>query len=157
MEPRFAVQEDYDSMIKVLKEFSQENLIFDMEEDLVSDMLKRGLDPDDYSVIICVIGNVGNICGAVCLYIDQYWYSQKFYILELFNYVIPEARRSYNAKKLIDFCKKISDSLNLVLMMGIVSPVKMDGKVRFYERFLPKAGAVFIYNSSAGKSLGSVH
>lgn len=157
MQPRFAIKEDYESIMNACRNLAHENALFDMEEDLVSNMILRGLDPDDYAVTLCVIGEVGDIHGITCLYIEQYWYSQKLYILELFNYVVPEARRSYNAKKLIDFSKKISDSLNLVLMMGILTNVRLDGKVRFYERFLPKAGALFIYNADAGKSSGSVH
>lgn len=157
MEPRFAVKEDYDSIMNLCFRLAEENALFDMDPELVSEMICRGLNPEDTHVHLSVIGEVGNIVGITCLYIEKYWYSRNLYILELFNYVIPEARRSHNAKKLIAFSKKISDNLDLVLMMGILSNIKLDGKIRFYERYLPKAGAFFVYNREAGRRAGSIH
>jgi GNAT superfamily N-acetyltransferase len=80
------------------------------------------------------------------LLIDQVWFSDDKQILELVNFVHPEHRRSNYAKTLVEYAKHCSDATGLDLTIGVLSNVRMEAKVKLYERQLPKAGAFFVYS-----------
>lgn len=93
--------------------------------------------------IIGCIGPSDDIRGAVCLLLDQLWFSEDWYLLELFNYVRPDARRSSYAKDLINYSKSISEEMKLELRMGVISNIRTEAKVRLYRRMMKPRGAFF--------------
>ena len=99
----------------------------------------------DKQGIIGVIGPHDDIRAHIYLMLDEVWYSSDVQILEIFNYVRMDCRKSDYAKTLIKFAKDCSDQLKKDLMIGVLSNIRMEAKVRLYERQLPKAGAFFLY------------
>lgn len=83
--------------------------------------------------------------GSIALRLTQLYYSRHYLIEELWNFVHPEHRRSLNARGLIGYAKRMSEELSLPLLIGIVSNIRTEEKIRLYGKLLPKAGAFFVY------------
>lgn len=104
--------------------------------------------------VVGVIGPSDDIQAHIYLLIDEIYYSDECQILEIWNFVRPDCRRSNYAKTLIEFAKKCARDMNLHLMIGVLSDIRMEAKVRLYERQLPKAGAFFLYRPEADGVMG---
>lgn len=96
--------------------------------------------------IIGVIGDRHDLKAAIFLLIEPIWYSEDWQLLEFFNYVRPDARKSTYASDLIRYAKKCSDDLGLDLTIGVFSNIRTDAKIRLYSRLVPKMGAFFCYS-----------
>ncbi len=102
--------------------------------------------------IIGVIGEPGSIEAIICLILNQMWYSEQWILDEQFAYVLPNHRRSANAKELIVFAKACAGELRLPLVIGVLSNERTEAKVRLYERQLgPSAGAFFLVGVQTGQ------
>lgn len=78
------------------------------------------------------------------------WYSDQTVLEELSSFVLPEFRRSNNAKDLIDFAKGCAKQIGVPLIIGIVSNHRTQAKVELYRRRLgAPAGAFFLANVGA--------
>jgi len=98
--------------------------------------------------ILGVIGESGDIKAMIFLLISRFWYSKQFHLEELFNFVRPDVRKAKEAyaQRLIEFAKKCSDEIKLPLTIGVLTNIRMEGKVRLYQRELGvPAGAWFVY------------
>lgn len=114
-------------------------------EDKVRHIVRRGLDRDR-SIIGVIGGEPGSeLYGCICLLLDGVWYSDEYQLLELFNFVHPDHRKSTYAQDLINYAKKCADELGIDLTIGVIANERMAAKVRLYGRLLPKAGEFFIY------------
>ena len=122
----------------------EENGLFEMDNDSVREMVRKVLNRENG--IIGVIDGEEEIEAAVCLVIDKLWYAKTWCLNDVFNFVAPKYRRSTRAKFLISFAKSYSDQVGIPLLMGIVSNVRTEAKIKLLERQLQKAGAFFIYN-----------
>ena len=120
-----------------------------MDDDSVKQLIYSALSGQ--GGLIGVIQGPDELEGIICLVIDKYWYAKEWFLCELFNYVPPKFRKSTRAKALLSFAKKCSDEMRIPLVIGIVSNIRTEAKIKLYERQLPKAGAFFVYNQSYGK------
>jgi GNAT superfamily N-acetyltransferase len=96
--------------------------------------------------IIGVIGDRHDLKAAIFLLIDPIWYSDEWQLMEFFNYVRPDARKTRYAADLINFAKKCADDLGLDLTVGVFSNIRTEAKIRLYSRLVPKMGAFFCYS-----------
>lgn len=145
---RTAQPREEEDIMQVCRELHEENGLFDMDETMVRAMLRRAFDRR--GGIIGVIGGPGAIEAVIFLIISNFWYSQQPHLEELFSYCRPQYRRSGHAKSLVEFAKRCSDELYMPLVIGIVSNIRTEAKVRLYRRQLSEpAGAFFVYNSPA--------
>ena len=87
----------------------------------------------------------GKIVGAVGLRPSQMWYSDDWFLDELWNFVHPDHRNSDYAQRLIEFSQWAATRLGLPLVMGIVTKKRLAPKIRLYQRFMPQIGAYFIF------------
>jgi len=101
--------------------------------------------------IIGIIEGNGEIAGTIGMQIDQFWYSDDWYLCELWNFVHPDYRKSEYAKNLIDFGKWASEQMKMILNIGIISTHRTEAKVRLYQRKLTPVGMFFMHNISAAK------
>jgi hypothetical protein len=141
---RLARVEDEAAIFGLCKELHDENGLFDMDEDSVWQIIKSATNQG--GGIIGVIDGEDGLEGIICIVIDKFWYSKEFFLCELFNFVPVRFRKSERAKSLIEFAKKCSDSMKMPLVIGVISNIRTEAKVKLYERRLPKAGAFFVYN-----------
>ena len=144
---RIAGPEDTAEIVNLFLWMHQENGIFNLDEEKTENFIKMATE--HRHGIIGVIDGKDGMDGMICLIPDQLWYSNEWFLNEVFNFVHPEARRSTRAKSLISFAKKMSDEMNMPLILGVVSNYRTEAKVKLYERQFPKAGAFFIHNASA--------
>ena len=141
---RIADKSDEEELMAICRELHQENGLFAMNEDKVRDMLYRSFDRQ--GGIVGVIGAPGGIEGLICMIMSTFWYSNDPHWEELFSFVLPQYRRSTNAKDLIEFAKWCADGTGFPLVIGILSNERTESKVRLYQRQLDKPiGAFFKY------------
>jgi len=116
----------------------------DMEE--ASAMFHRSFNRQ--GGILGVIGEPGDIKAMIYLLVSRFWYTKHHHLEELFNFVRPDCRKSKEAyaQRLIDFAKQCSDQIGLPLTIGVLTNIRMEGKVRLYQRELGvPAGAWFVH------------
>ena len=141
---RLATPKDEKKILDLPMLMHEENGLFEMDNDSVREMVRKVLNRENG--IIGVIDGEEEIEAAVCLVIDKLWYAKTWCLNDVFNFVAPKYRRSTRAKSLISFAKSYSDQVGIPLLMGIVSNVRTEAKIKLLERQLQKAGAFFIYN-----------
>jgi GNAT superfamily N-acetyltransferase len=101
-----------------------------------------------YRGIVGIIdGDRGEVAASVCLVVAQWWYSADMHLEDRWTFVSEPYRRRPYARHLLDFAKQVAADMHLPLMMGVLSSNRTQAKVRLFERQLPLAGAVFMYNS----------
>jgi hypothetical protein len=108
----------------------------------------------DYGVV-GVIGKPGGMIeGAVLLRVGTMWYADGYVVEEKAIFVHPEYRsaKGGRARKLCEFSKKVSDTLGIPLIIGVLSNSRTEAKVRMYERQFGKpSGAFFLYGAKTGE------
>lgn len=142
---RKAVLADKPELMAICRTLHAENAMFSMNEVKVSKMLDRAFNGD--GAIIGALGPTGAIQGSIYLLITSFWYSDEFCLEELYSFVLPEHRKSENAKHLITFAKRCSTELGIPLVIGVVSNIRTQAKVGLYRRQLSDpVGAYFAFN-----------
>lgn len=142
---RKAVPADEPELFDMCCELHKENAMFSMNEAKVRAMLHRAFDGS--GAIIGAIGPTGGIQGCIFLVIDSMWYSDEWVLEELWSFVLPQHRKSNNAKDLVGFAKRCSTELNIPLVIGVVSNIRTQAKIGLYKRQLADpVGAYFAYN-----------
>ena len=99
-----------------------------------------------------VIGKPGGeIEGLALLRIGSMWYAPDTTVLEekaIFVYPQFRSAKGGRAARLCEYTKKVSDTLGIPLLIGVLSNTRTAGKVRMYTRiFGEPAGAFFLYNA----------
>ena len=95
--------------------------------------------------IIGVVGEPHDLKAAVFMVIEPIWYSDDWHLLEYFNYVRPDARKSTLAQDLLEYGKRCADDIGLDFTCGVFSNIRTEAKCRLYRRKLPKMGEFFCY------------
>jgi hypothetical protein len=95
--------------------------------------------------IIGVIGEPHNLLAAIFMVIEPIWYSDDFQLLEYFNYVRPDARKSHFAQDLLAYGKRCADDLGIDFLCGVLSNKRTEAKCRLYQRVMPKVGEFYCY------------
>lgn len=144
--------DDLDAMMALVKDATLENAF------VAPDVVK--LLNEIYPALMQIDGVVGIIGergkkleGAVLLRTGTIWYSDEIVIEEKGIYVDPAYRSAKvgRARKLAEFAKAYSDTLNIPLAIGVLSNQRTEAKIRLYEReFGAPAGVFFLYNGKTG-------
>ncbi len=155
---RPATPEDYDEIWKLFRLLHQENGVFDLSEAKLDWILKRVLLPqlipqDDTGLrgYMGVIGPPGALEAFILMIVASYWYSDQLHLEELATFVHPNHRRSKHAHALLNYSKRMSDVINIPLLIGIVSNQRTEAKVRLYRKHFTETGSFFLYNAKTGK------
>lgn len=126
------------------RKLHEENGIFSFSERKVRNCLQSAWNGQ--GGIIGVIGVPGKIEGSICLTIGDYFYTDEFNLSELWNFVLPEYRKSTNAKELIRFAVRCSDEIGIPLIIGVISNERTIAKIGLYRRLLgDPAGGFFVH------------
>lgn len=144
---RRATAADEEELMEICRALHAENGLFAMNEQKVRDMLGRAFT--NQGAIIGAIGPKGSIQGAIYMLISNFWYSNDWHLEELFSYVLPQYRRTSNAKDLITFAKRCSDELGIPLVIGVISNERTAAKVGLYQRQLDKPAGAFFFHRPA--------
>lgn len=140
-----AMPEDEDQIYNMLTQgLHPENGMFTVAPEKVRHQIK--VSTDQQGGVIGLIKQDKKIVASVGLELSQFWYSNQWFVSELWNFVLPEYRKSNYAKDLIDFSKWANESLNMMLVMGIMSTIRTEAKIKLYERRLGKMIGGFFVN-----------
>ena len=155
---RLATINDAAAVFQLCIDLHNENALFPIDENKYQRRIAEILATDDEWAIIsggepknrygfiALAEKNGRATGAIVLNIEKLRYTEAECLSELFNYVVPEHRRSDCAKRLIEFSKDISDNMGLPLLIGVLSTTRTEAKVRLYRRQLDLVGAFFIHS-----------
>lgn len=141
---RMAEPADREAILALTALLHNENGLFALSPPKVQRMLDRYFDRE--GAVIGVIGSVGKPVGTIYLGLDQLIYTDDYALVEQWNFVHPDHRRTNYATQLIAYAKNLSDEMKMPLLTGILSNKRTEAKVRLYERQMEKAGAYFCYN-----------
>lgn len=140
---RLARPEDREAILGLTTLLHGENGLFAISPRKVEIMLDRFYNRE--GALIGVIGEIGAPVATIYLGIDQLIYTDDWTLVEQWNFVHPDHRRSNFASQLICYAKGLSDQFKLPLLVGILSNSRTEAKARLYERHLTRAGAYFYY------------
>lgn len=153
---RRATPDDRKSIWVLLRLLHEENGVFTLSEPKLNWLLDRILHPERLSEgdtgvrgFMGVIGPSNALEGLLLMTLGAPWYSDDIILEEYANFVHPDHRRSNHAKVLLSYGRHISDQVGIPLIMGIISNIRTQAKVRLYRRQLPEAGAFFLYNAES--------
>lgn len=157
---RAATPNDEEQIMALCRELHRENGLFKLDEEKVNQFVWRALNPhklDEADLgprgVIGVIGEEGNLEGFIFMLISQFWYSSEYHLEELLNFVKGDCRSSMHARNLITYAKACSLSVSLPLLIGVISNIRTQAKVRLYERQLRNVGSFFLFD---GKDVTSM-
>lgn len=149
---RIATVDDMDAMMKLALSACDENGFLNPNPLKLAAEIWPALNQDHG--ICAVIGDVGSqLEGAVLLRIGDMWYSDTAVVEEKAIFVHPDFRsaKGGRARRLCEFSKRVADSLQIPLIIGVLSNSRTAGKIKMYEReFGPPAGAYFLYGAATG-------
>ena len=107
--------------------------------------------------LVGIIGKPdGDIEGFVLLRTGTRWYSNNLIIEEKLIFVHPDYRNAKGgrARRLCEFSQKASDALGLPLIIGVLSDIRTEAKIRMYERqFGKQTGAYWVYTPKPKEAL----
>ena len=151
-EVRVAGPQDLQALMELALAACEENGFVDPNPNKLAHELWPALHLDHGT--IGVIGEPNKqIEAAVLLRIGAMWYSDQMVVEEKAIFIHPDFRdaKGERAKKLCRFSKSVADSLNIPLMIGVLSNERTKAKVKFYEKEFGKAsGAYFLYGAKTG-------
>lgn len=143
---RIATRTDEDEIMLLLAQMHSEGGIMPLDE--MEARKTFDLAFNRQGGILGVIGESGDIKAMIFLLISRYWYSREHHLEELFNFVRPDVRKSKEnyAPRLIEFAKNCANEIKIPLTIGVLTNIRMEGKVRLYKRSLGvPAGAWFVH------------
>jgi hypothetical protein len=154
---RTGVPEDLDDLMHISMMASEENGFLAPNPGKLASELWPALH-QDHGIVGIIGPEDGMIQGAVLLRIGSMWYSDAPVVEEKAIFIHPEYRsaKGGRAKQLCEFSKKVSDSLGIPLIIGVLSNSRTEAKVRMYRRIMgPEAGAFFLYGAQTGTASGA--
>lgn len=149
---RLATTDDMTEVMRLAVMAAEENGFLNASQILLAEALWPALNNDHG---LCgVIGAKNSPLEAfVLLQIGTLFYSTQPCVEEKVVFCHPDFRsaKGGRARRLCEFSKKVADTLDLPLLIGVCSSHRTAGKVKMYERiFGPPAGAYFLYKTKTG-------
>jgi hypothetical protein len=153
------VPEDIDEIMVIAVQAAEENGFLEANPRKLAEEIYPALCQDHG--IVGLIGRKGEaIEGIVVLRIGTMWYSDTPVVEEKAIFIHPDYRsaKGGRATRLCEFSKKVSDTLGIPLIIGVLSNNRTEAKVRMYERQFGKpSGAFFLYGARTGDHSRTEH
>jgi|SRR5215469_16560528 len=145
---RLATKSDEGEIFGLLLMLHAENGLFSLNRDKVLAGIQWATERK--GGIIYVIEEGKRIVATMGMTIANDWWTDDEYLLERWNYVHPEYRRSDYARMLLEQGKWATEWFKqrgalLPFMCGINTLDRTDAKIRLYARHMPCIGAYFMY------------
>lgn len=146
---RLATADDLDEVMRLAVTACEENGFLNASTELLCREIYPALQ-QDHGLCPVIGPSNGEIQGLALLRIGAMWYSPEVVLEEraIFIYQQYRSAKGGRASRLCEYTKKVADTLNLKLIIGVLSNTRTAGKVRMYTRiFGEPAGAFFLYNA----------
>lgn len=147
---RLATQADEMEIFGLLLLLHAENAMFSLNREKVLAGIRYATERKG-GIIYCIEEDK-RVVASLGMLITSDWYSDELYLMERWNFVHPEYRRSDYARKLLEQAKWASEwfksrpgNLSMPFLCSINSFERTEAKVRLYARHMPCIGAYFIY------------
>lgn len=146
---RLATTADMDEVMRLAITACKENSFIDASAEFLAREIWPALCQDHG---LCpVIGRPGGeIEGLALLRIGAMWYSPKIVLEERAIFIYPQFRsaKGGRAARLCEYTKKVADTLQIPLLIGVLSGTRTAGKCKMYQRiFGEPRGMFFLYNA----------
>jgi hypothetical protein len=149
---RLGVPDDVHSMMDLAMQACDENGFVDPNPQKLLTEIWPALNLDNG--LVGIIQDDGGVLeGAILLRIGNMWYSDEKVLEEKAIFIHPDYRNAKGgrARRLCEFSKQVANTLELPLIIGVLSNHRTEAKVRLYERQFGKpTGAFFLYNARTG-------
>ena len=147
---RLATKADEGQIFALLLMLHAENGMFGLNREKVINGIRWATERRG-GIIFCIDDSAG-VVATLGMVITADWYSDDEYLLERWNYVHPDYRRTDYARKLIEQAKWAHawfkhKGMLLPLQVGINSFDRTEAKVRLYARHMACIGAYFMYGA----------
>lgn len=142
-EVRLAMSEDASSIVKLCAEMHAESGHHPLSLPKVHVLIERGIAR--HRAIMAVIGDPGDVRAMMLLAMEGVYYSDHLHLMELWNFVRADSRRSIYGRQLLQFAIECADRTGLELMSALIDDERPEKKREMYERLLGSRGSVFIY------------
>lgn len=139
-----ALPDDETAILDLLRVRHGEEGVGSFDEDCVLQTLRRGIQRQ-FAMVGVIRGKKG-IEASIGLFVDQPWYSREGYLSDRWAVVGIGYRKSEHAKNMLQFAKWSAHEIGFPLVMTMIQNEATEGKLKLYERQLPKAGSLFIYH-----------
>ena len=138
---RRATENDGDSIVRLLEAMHAENGLGAVNRQkalaVIADVLSNG--------IALIAEDNGHPVGTVGAKVASWWYSDDEYVGDYWTFVVPEARKTSAAIRLISALRQTAKAMKLPLVTGPVTPIEPEEKCRFYRRLgLRPIGGLFM-------------
>lgn len=146
---RLATKADEGEIFALLLMLHAENSMFGLNPDKVLCGIQWATERK--GGVIYVIEDNGRIVASLGMTIAADWYSDDEYLMERWNFVHPDYRKSDYARKLLEQGKwsyewfKAKTGKQMPFQCGINSFDRTEAKIRLYARHMPCIGAYFMY------------
>jgi GNAT superfamily N-acetyltransferase len=152
---RLATPDDVHTIMKLAVLGCEEAGISNLNQMMLLEDVWPALNVD--GGLVGVIGKPdGEIEGFVLLRTGTRWYSNNLIIEEKLIFVHPDYRNAKGgrARRLCEFSQKAADALGLPLIIGVLSDIRTEAKIRMYERqFGKQTGAYWVYTPKPKEAL----
>jgi GNAT superfamily N-acetyltransferase len=147
---RLATKRDESEIFALLCLLHAENAPFSIPRDKVMDGIRYATERK--GGIIFVIDDGPRVVATMGMCVAQDWYTDDEYLLERWNFVHPDYRRSDYARKLLEQGKWAHEWFKskgklMPFFCGINSLLRTEAKIRMYARHMPCIGAYFMYGA----------
>jgi GNAT superfamily N-acetyltransferase len=148
---RLATKQDEGEIFGLLLMLHAENGLFSMNRDKVISGIQHATERT--GGLIYVIDDGSRVVATMGMTIASDWYSDDQYLMERWNYVHPDYRKSDYARKLLEQGKwahewfKAKGAL-MPFFCGINSLHRTEAKIRMYSRHMPCIGGYFMYGEA---------
>ena len=147
---RLATKRDEGEIFGLLILLHAENGLFSMNRDKVLAGIQWATERR--GGIIYVIDEGPRVVATLGMTIATDWYSDDEYLMERWNFVHPDYRRSDYARKLLEQGKWAHEwfknrGKQMPFFCGINSFIRTEAKIRMYARHVPLLGAYFMYGA----------
>lgn len=139
---RLAGPQDEQRIFELLQKLHGENAMFQMSPARVMERIK--LATECKGGLIGLLEIDGKLAGSVGLFMSQFWYTEIWHLEELWNFVHPDYRKNPQGKHLLEFMKWANENLGIMLSTGIMSTIRLEGKMKLYMRKFFLLGAFFM-------------
>jgi GNAT superfamily N-acetyltransferase len=144
--------EDIHQLMALSAEACDENGFVVPKTEMILEQIWSALN-GDAGLVGKITGPDGTIEGAILLRITKLFYSDQPVLEEKGIFVHPDYRSAKvgRARMLCEFAKRAAESLNIPLLIGVLSNTRTEAKIRLYKRqFGEPAGVFFLYNAKTG-------
>ena len=144
---RLATPADENGIMELMCAAFDEQPIFPLDKDKMREKIRLCTSRQGGFVALAE-GENGKLEGYLIAILGSYWYSDAWHLEELSNFVHPDCRKgTHHARDLIQFAKWFAETMNVPLLMGILSTQRLESKIRLYQRQAKMAGAIFVHNT----------